>query len=156
MMSPRNSDLEKAAITLCYKSYQRFCRNWKATTTQYSLHPGNEVKNFHHDAPPRTFVQNNDGTFSRCTCHGRLGYEEQCVHEIVIHKYQFKKELFVEWHMQRDSVTSSVHSLPNDGNDTIGGRYVLHQDPIPDILNNTTTICHRTEMDSFSNKGNVS
>ena len=125
MMTLRNSDLENAAVTLCYKSYQRFCRNWKAATTQYSLHPGNEVKNIHHDAPPRTFVLNNDGTFSRCTCHGRLGYEEQCVHGIVIHKYQFKKELFVEWHMQRDSVTSSVHSLPNGGNDTIGGRYVL-------------------------------
>ena len=100
MMTLRNSDLENAAVTLCYKSYQRFCRNWKAATTQYSLHPGNEVKNIHHDAPPRTFVMNNNGSFSRCTCHGRLGYEEQCVHEIVIHKYQFKKELFAVLQVQ--------------------------------------------------------
>ena len=56
---------------------------------------------------PRTFTNDTQGIFTRCTCKGQKAYEEQCVHEIVLYGFKFKEDLFAPWHYRRSKVTSS-------------------------------------------------
>ena len=63
------------------------------------------------DSKVRNFHQKDDGTYNRCGCRGQVGYEEQCVHEIVLHGCRFKKGLFATWHKRRKLVKSS--SIPS-------------------------------------------
>ena len=112
--SPREPCLEKAAGFLCLLSYYRF-KDAFSRSTDYVSHQSEDeegnveccVQSKRFDtAPPRVFQLQSDGFFSRCTCHNRIGYQEQCVHEIVVYE-GFVQLLFAEWHKRRNNVNCS-------------------------------------------------
>ena len=108
-----NSELEAGGKVLCLNSYVRYKKNWKRAIREYSLHRGNEVRhNVHTTSTPRVFLVEVDGTIPRCNCDDRVSYEEQCVHEIVMHRMKFKRELFASWHMRRRCITCSSNPNP--------------------------------------------
>jgi hypothetical protein len=114
--SPINHQLLAAAKELCLKSFIRFSRNWHRGNDDYTLRKGNEVHYPNNETlEPRVFEQNEDGSFSRCKCNDSLAFEEQCVHEIVLYRQMFKKNLFKNWHFRRECITCS--SNPHLGND---------------------------------------
>ena len=102
------SNLKEAAKFLCKRSYQRFVDNWHRAKNEYSLVGGNKVQFLNcTNAKLRIFNQRDDGSWIRCGCQGQIAFEEQCVHEIVLHGCRFKKDLFASWHKRRSNVTSS-------------------------------------------------
>ena len=112
--SPREPCLEKAAGFLCLLSYYRF-KDAFSRSTDYVSHQSEDeegnveccVQSKRFDtAPPRVFKLQSDGFFSRCTCHNRISYQEQCVHEIVVYE-GFVQLLFAEWHKRRNNVNCS-------------------------------------------------
>ena len=119
--SPRYMEIEEAVSFLCYKSFMRFQDNWHRANNDYILHIGNDsnsdncnkgekkmyVRSLKSETT-RVFVMSDDGNVSRCDCNLSLGYEEQCIHEIVIHGMKFKKELFAEWHQRRSRVSCAT------------------------------------------------
>ena len=112
--SPRNVRLEKAASYLCMLSYYRFKDASSRTEEYVSQMSEDEEGNVecivqskrYDDAPPRRFKLESDGFFSRCTCHNRVSFQEQCVHEILVYE-GFVHLLFAEWHKRRSCVTCS-------------------------------------------------
>ena len=110
--SPINHQLLAAAKELCLKSFIRFNRNWHRGNDDYTLRKGNEVHYPSNETlKPRVFEQNADGSFSRCKCNDSLAFEEQCVHEIVLYRQTFKKNLFKDWHFRRECITCSTNPL---------------------------------------------
>ena len=109
-----NSELELGARELCLNSYTRYRMNWNRAISDYSLHRGNEVRhNVHTTSEPRVFVVEEDGSIkNRCKCDDRVSFEEQCVHEIVMHRMKYKRELFASWHMRRRCITCSSNPNP--------------------------------------------
>lgn len=86
--SPRNFCLEKAAGFLCLLSYYRF-KDASLRSQDYVSHMNEDeegnvectIQSKRYDtAPPRIFKLQSDGFFSRCTCHNRISFQEQCVH----------------------------------------------------------------------------
>lgn len=108
-----NIELLKASDVLCYKSFLRFKDNVKKANLYYFDKNNLQVIRINHvDSDPRCFFRNEIGEYSRCNCKDAIQYQEQCVHEIVLHHYLFKKELFDQWHYRRDYITSSP--LPDE------------------------------------------
>ena len=117
--SPVNNDLLEVARYMCFKSYQRFKKNWNRANNNYTLQKGLEVHYLENDtSKPIIFEQYPDGTFSPCVCNDKKAFEEQCVHEIVVYRQKFKKNLFAKWHMRRESITCSPS--PHSKNDFVG------------------------------------
>ena len=119
--SPRYKEIEEAASFLCYKSFMRFQDNWHRANNDYVLNIGNDLNSVNSrngekimyvrslkSETTRVFVMNDDGNYSRCECNLSLGYEEQCIHEIVIQGMKFKKELFAKWHQRRSRVSCAT------------------------------------------------
>ena len=112
--SPRSACLEKAADFLCLLSYYRF-KDAYSRSKDYVSHESEDaegnveccVQSKRYDtAPPRVFKLQSDGLFSRCTCHNRISFQEQCVHEIVAYE-GFVHCLFAAWHKRRNKVNCS-------------------------------------------------
>ena len=105
--------LKDAADYLNKRSYKRFVKSWYRAKTDYVLVGGDSVQNVRSiDVRTRKFRMDDDGEFLRCGCKDQKGFEEQCVHEIVLHGCRFVKELFAPWHRRRTCVT--VSPIPED------------------------------------------
>lgn len=106
--NPYDIDLKNAAMKLCKRSFDRFVKNRAIAKRDFSLQGGNQVRYVHNQSyPPRVFSKETNDKFNRCACKGRLAYEEQCVHELVLYGFEFREELFEQWHFRRTKVTSS-------------------------------------------------
>jgi hypothetical protein len=123
--SPRNVCLEKAAKYLCLLSYERFKEACSRRKEYVSHHHEDEKGNIeclvqskrYDDAPPRRFKLEGNGFFSRCNCHRRISFQDQCVHEIAVYD-AFVPFLFAKWHKRRLTVSCS-DALPGDSHETI-------------------------------------
>ena len=121
--SPRNGILEKAAGYLCLPSYYRFKEAVIRSKDYVSYSTEDEEGNVecivqskrYDSAPPRSFKLKSDGFYSRCTCARRKGFQEQCVHEIIVYE-GFVHLLFAEWHKKRSCVTCSESPVMSDMN----------------------------------------
>ena len=118
--TPRNVCLEKAANFLCLFSYERF-KEASSRRKEYVSHHHEDddgtieclVQSLRYDdAPPRKFKLESNGFFTRCTCHTRISFQEQCVHEIAVYD-AFVPFLFAKWHQRRTTVTCS-DALPDE------------------------------------------
>jgi hypothetical protein len=119
--SPVNHDLLGAARFMCFKSYNRFKKNWYRANNNYTLQKGLEVHYLENDtSKPIIFEQLPDGTFSPCVCNEKKAFEEQCVHEIVVHRQKFMKNLFAKWHMRRECITCSTSPMSMNASSCIG------------------------------------
>ena len=113
--SPDQNELLKACDALCYRSFLRFKEHWKQAQNYYLDKKNNQVSRIDNEAmsmSPRCFFVNEKGQYSRCNCRDAVQYQEQCVHEIVLHHFSFKIELFDKWHIRRNTISSST--LPDD------------------------------------------
>jgi hypothetical protein len=115
--SPRNNELLEAARYMCFQSYNRFKKNWHRGNNNYTLQKGLEVHYLENDtSKPIIFEQYEDSSFSPCICNDKKAFEEQCVHEIVVYRQKFMKNLFANWHMRRECVTCSPSPLTTNSN----------------------------------------
>ena len=107
-LSGEEKHLKDAANFLNKRSYQRFVRAWFRAKKDYVLVGGDSVRNISNiDGLTRKFHVNDKGDFLRCGCKDQKGFEEQCVHEIVLNGCRFVKQLFAPWHHRRTCVTAS-------------------------------------------------
>ena len=148
--NPRNACIEKAAKFLCLLSYERFKEACSRRKEYVSHHHEDDDGNIeclvqskrYDDAPPRRFKLESNGFFSRCNCHRRISFQEQCVHEIAVYD-AFVPFLFAKWHQRRSCVTCS-DALSDDSNEET------------DILPIANAIDHVSQVsinENFSTKG---
>ena len=120
--------LKEAAAFLNKRSYSRFANNWQKARRECFLVGGDTVKSIADpEGRGKKFLQADDGKYLRCGCKNQIGFEEQCVHEIVLFGCQFKKNLFATWHERRKQVTSSpipAHLRSQDNNEEEIGKLI--------------------------------
>ena len=92
----KNRQSIAAAKYLCLASSQKLHANWKQTERYYTVENGNCV-----DSHRREFSILNQNMFSRCTRNDKIGFEQQCKHEIKIDGMLFIPELIDKRHQRR-------------------------------------------------------
>ena len=142
--SGEEKHLKAASDYLNKRSYKRFVKSWYRAKTDYVLLGGDSVQNARSiDGSIRKFSVDDEGNFLRCGCRDQKGFEEQCVHEIVLNGCRFVKELFAPWHRRRTCVTISC--LPEDiTNDTDN---LVENDDLGEVMN--------CEYDNEENRGSI-